>query len=355
MPVAAKLRSKSDRPSGVRRTRPSNYFYRACAATLRAHVNKISPERAARDLFDHDPVTEILLKAATNPAMVGTPAWAGALAATSIEDVVMEISSVSAAAALTQRGLQLDFGEYGYIKAPGRIVDPNDGGSWISEGAPITVRAQRITSGALLEPRKLIVISGFTAEIIAQSNIEAVARAIVSEGMGLKLDATMFDANAGSASRPPGILFGIAGLTPTAGGGLAALEGDLKQLMTALVSAGAGRDPVIITHPSQALTLSLLAGPKFDIPVLRSSGIAAGTVIMIESSSFASAMSSVPEFEIGQYPLLTYDDPAPPADPMTGTPTRSAFQTDSIGLRTRLICSWGFRAPHIAWLSGATW
>src|SRR5262245_41987861 len=54
-------------------------------------------------------------------------------------------------------------------------------------------------------------------------------------------------------------------------------------------------------------------------------------------------------------PLLTYDDASPPADPVTGAPTRSAFQTDSLGLRCRLRCSWGLRAPQLAWLSGATW
>jgi hypothetical protein len=249
----------------------------------------------------------------------------------------------------------LDFGSYAYIKAPGRLVDGTDGGSWIAEGDPVTIRAQRMTAGALLEPRKLILIVAFTSEIIKQSNIEDVSRAIISEGLALKLDATLFDATAGSAARPPGLLSGVAGLTPTAGGGLAALEADLKQLMNALVAAGGGRDPVLVMHPSQALTLSLLASPKFDIPVLRSSGIAAGTVILLEPSSLASVFSGVPEFEVGAHPLLTFDDASPPADPMAGQSTKSMFQTDSLGLRARLRCAWGWRAPHIAWLSAATW
>src|SRR5262249_8295904 len=158
-----------------------------------------------------------------------------------------------------------------------------------------------------------------------------------------------FDSAAGTAARPPGLCYGIASLTPTAGGGLNAVVGDLKQLMAALVTAGGGRDPQVILNPVEALTLAPLGSPKFEIPVLRSNGVPVGTVILIEGSSLASAFSGVPEFEIGQYPLLTYDDSAPPADPMTGAPTRSAFQTDSIGLRCRLSnCSWGMRAPHIA-------
>jgi hypothetical protein len=342
-------------PEDVRHPRASTYFYRAAAATLHAHAKNCSPERACRELFERDAVTPILLRAASSPATTSNSTWAGALAATAIEDVLMEISSMSAFAALAQKGLKLDFGAYAQIKAPGRIVDANDGGTWVAEGAPVTVRAQRITAGALLQPRKLILITAFSSEILAQSNLDAVSRAIISEGLSLKLDATAFDANPGDSSRPPGLLYGHAGLTPTPGGGLTALQGDLKQLMGALVTAGAGRDPTIITRPEQALSLKLTAGPQFDIPILPSSALPVGTVIMIEGSSLASAWDKLPQFEVGAHPLLTLDDTSPPADPMTGQLSKSMFQTDSLGLRVRLICSWGLRAPHISWLTAATW
>src|SRR5262249_20220358 len=161
------------------------------------------------DLFERDAVTPILLRAASSTATISNTTWAGALAATAIEDLVLEISSMSAAAALMQKGLKLDFGAYAQIRAPGRIVDGNEGGSWVAEGNPVVVRAQRITAGALLQPRKLILITAFTSEILAQSNLEAVSRAIIGEGLSLKPDATMFDANPGDASRPPGLLNGV--------------------------------------------------------------------------------------------------------------------------------------------------
>jgi hypothetical protein len=59
-------------PEDVRHPRASTYFFRAAAATLRAHVNNCSPERACRELFERDPATEILLKAASNPATTAT-------------------------------------------------------------------------------------------------------------------------------------------------------------------------------------------------------------------------------------------------------------------------------------------
>jgi hypothetical protein len=42
----------------------------------------------------------------------------------------------------------------------------------------------------------------------------------------------------------------VSGLTPTTGGGLTALSGDLKNLVDALATAGGGRDFVLATSPA---------------------------------------------------------------------------------------------------------
>src|SRR5262249_62362363 len=138
-------------------------------------------------------------------------------------------------------------------------------------------------------------------------------------------------------------------------------SGDIKQLTNALVTAGAGRDPVIVTNPVQAALLSLLSGSHFNIPVLQSSAVAVGTVIMIEASSFVSAFDPVPEFRVGQEMTVHMEDAAP-ADPiMGGTPVRNMFQVDSTGLAVTLKTAWGMRAAsvagkaNIAYLTGATW
>src|SRR5262245_14019864 len=142
---------------GIERPRAATAFYRAAAATMYSHLKKCTPEKAVRDLFNGDRNTEFLLtKAARSPARTDTNQWAMELAATTVVDTVMELATVSAAAALFQRSLQLSFGSFAYIKAPGRLVDASDAGSWVAEGNPISVRAQRITAGALLEPRKLM-------------------------------------------------------------------------------------------------------------------------------------------------------------------------------------------------------
>src|SRR5262249_24105720 len=193
---------------------------------------------------------------------------------------------------------------------------------------------------------KLVVINAATREQIESSNIEEVSRALLLESMALALDTAVFGTQPAGNS-PAGILNGVSGLTGIAGGGLAALEGDIKALITALVAVGAGRAPSIVCNPIQATAIKLLASPKFDLPVWPSNAIPAGEVIMVEPSSFASAFAPTPEFEVSGHALLQFQD-APTQDPMAGTPTKSVWQADMTAWKTTLRAAWGMRAPHVA-------
>jgi hypothetical protein len=350
--------------TSLKRARPSVYLFRGAAAHLRGHVEKTSPEFAARQMYRGDPVTDVVLRAASSPATVTGSGWADALAAQSIQDLILQIASVSAAAGLIQRGVQLDFGSYAQIKIPGRLVDATDAGMWVSEGSPAPMRSQRITAGCTLVPRKLVVLTSYTNEMIKQSNIEAISRALLTEACALALDKAMFGTQPGDASIPVGILNGLTGLTPTAGGGSAAMTADLKNLMDALVTAYAGKAPVLIMSPTEALSLRTFASPLFNLPILESTILAATkTVIMIEPSSFASAFGAVPEFDVVNAPLFHYEDTAPThitgGTPSPAVPVRSPFQTDSVVLRLLLKASWGMRtaapAAHVAFVSNVTW
>jgi hypothetical protein len=314
-------------------------------------------------MFKGDTVTDLVLRSATSPASLTGSGWADALAATSIQDLLMQIASVSAAAALIQRGLQLDFAGFAQIKVPGRLVDATDAGTWTSEGQPIPVRSQRITAGATLVPRKLTVNTSFTNEMVRQSNIEAISRALLTESCALALDKALFS-NAAANGQPAGILNGLTAITPTAGGGINALIGDMRALLDALVANYAGKAPVLIMSPTQALSLRMVASPLFDIPILESTVLAATkTVIMVEPSSFCSAFDTVPEFTVTDVPLFHLEDTTP--QPITGgtpspaVPVRSPFQVDSLVLQLKLRAAWGSRmpatAPHVAFVSGVTW
>src|SRR5262249_41974367 len=151
--------------------------YRAAVAHARARVDRTTAEVACETMFGAKDPSVILLRAASAPATLTNAAWAGALAAQAVDD--------STAAA----------------------------GQWGAENAPIPVRSQAITAGAVLEPRKLACISVMTSEIAMSSNVEAVVRALLSESAGLALDAAIFSNFAGDATRPPGLLAGVTPIT----------------------------------------------------------------------------------------------------------------------------------------------
>ena len=185
-------------------------------------------------------------------------------------------------------------------------------------------------------------------------------RQTLSEASGLALDAQMFSATAGDASKPAGLLAGVAPLTPTSGGGVAARDGDLKNLFTALAAQGAGKTAVIVAAMPQAVTLKATLGPKWDIDIIASTVLAAGTVVALEIGSFVSGFSAVPTFRVSNVSAYHAEDTSPQqitgGTPSPAVPVRSMFQTDSIGLYMDIWGSWGLRAPaHAAWISGATW
>jgi hypothetical protein len=348
-----------DVPSGIRKTRPASYLYKSAAAHIFAHVKGSTPARAAEELFGRDPVTnEIIRRAASTQATVGAPAWAGALAQQAIEDAVMEIATLSAASGLIQRGMQVGFDRRASIRIPGRLLDSSDAGFWLGEGQPIPVRNLRITSGPTLTPHKLMVLVAFTKEQTEQSAIEAVSRALISEAVALSLDKTLFGTQAENGITPGGLLAGVAPITATAAGGSVAdtAAKDIGALIAALVANNAGRDPVLAMNPALAVRLRLVAGPKFDTPILQSNSIPDKTIIAIESSSFVSAFGSVPEFEVGDQTAIHMES-ATPSDPiMSGQPVKSLWQVDSIALRMRLWASWGLRASgHVQAIVGTNW
>jgi len=343
----------------IRKARPSVYLFRAAACHLRGHVERSTPETIARQMYRGDPVTPTVLRAATSPATTTGVGWADSLAALTIEDLVMQIASVSAGAALMGRGLKLNFDHFASIRVPGRLVDANDAGAWTPEGSPVMVRPQRITAGPTLLPHKLIVITSYSAEMIRQSNIEAVSRALLTESMALALDTAIFGtAPAGNA--PASILNGVTAIPSTAGGGLNAMVGDISALVKALVAAYGGANPVLVMNPQQVTTLNLTASPRFDIPILQSTSVAPGTVILIETSSFVSAFDATPEFEVTSVGAMHYEDTAPANIVSTGgvmaVPVKSLFQTESIALKTKLRGSWAMRrADHVQFITGTTW
>jgi hypothetical protein len=346
-----------------RHVRPCVHLARAATAHLRAFVNGRSstPDSVARSMFAGDVVTlEILRRSASAPAMTTVTGWAKELAGIAIYDLIQSITTISASAEIIGRGLRLSMDSIAELRVPGRTLTAAAAGMWVQEGGPAPARQLSFTNAAILHPRKLSVIMAYSREQAESSNIENIVRATLGEAAGLALDAKMFSADAGTAAAPAGLFAGVAPLTATAGGGQVAMEGDLKNLFTALAAQGAGKTAVVIAAQPQAVTLKMTVGPKFDYPIVESTGLAAGTVAAIEIASFVSGFSPVPEFRVSNQTTYHAEDSSPQdisgGTPSPAVPVRSLWQTDSIALKMDVWAAYGLRAAgHAQFLTGATW
>jgi HK97 family phage major capsid protein len=280
---------------------------------------------------------------------------------------------------LRSRGLQMAFGRNGVISIPSRVATPTIAGSFVAEGAPIPVRQGAFTS-LTFTPKKMAVISTFTREIAEHSTpaIEGLIRNAIQEDTSVALDTVLLDATAASTTRPAGLRNGVSVTTATSGGGFAALVGDLKALAGALVTGSNGnlRAPTWIMNPVQALAISLTqnAGGDFPFsaeinagrfqgyPVVLSSTVTAGMVILVDAADFVVIEGGAPRFDVSDQATLHLEDTTPLAIGTAGSPAtvaapvRSLWQTDSIGLRMIMDVNWGMRRTGvIAWTQSVTW
>jgi hypothetical protein len=308
----------------------------------------------------------LLLRAATNPATITTQGWAAELAAVSVADALVGMATTSAAAGLVSLALQVEFAPgVAAISVPGVVVAAADAGNWVAEGAPIPVRAQNYGTGPVLGLHKLAVINVFTRELAIHSNVQNVVQQVVGEAAGLALDAAMFSTNTETTSTPGGILAGVVAGSSATGGTLQAFSKDVATLVKALADNGGGRNPVFIAAPGTAASMKAWAGGKFDYPILASNTLAAGTVVAIEASSLAIALSSIPEFGVQRIvsdEATLHMETAPTQQLVEGgsfqasANVRSLYQTDTIGLRTIIRINWSMRASgHVALLNSVSW
>jgi len=169
---------------------------------------------------------------------------------------------------------------------------------FVQEAAPIPVRMFSVGAGVTLLPRTLATISVFTRDIFEHStpSIEALVRATVTEDIGLAADTYAFDATAGDAIRPAGLLAGISATSPATASDWA-MVGDV-QTLAAAVAPVAGNAPIyFVASPKQAARMRYSAQIK-NVEMFASSALADRTVIAIASSCLVSALDAQPRIEV---------------------------------------------------------
>lgn len=321
-----------------------------------------SPESVAAQHYPDAPAVALVARGAVTPTSTGT---AAALARESVEDFTLSLAGPSAAAALLARAsLPMTLDRVDRIRAPGRLTSAADAGTFVREGEPIRVLGLTL-AGPLLTPAKLAVIYTFTSELLGYGvrDAEALVRQVLTEASALALDAAMLgDAAAVDELRPAGLLYGVDPLPAAAGGGLDAMLLDVRTLGDAIGLAGGGTDLAFIASPGMALGLKLMAGPRFDYPVLASLAVPGDRLIALDCASLAAAYGAVPRFDSADQAVLHMEDAAPaqigtPGAPATvAAPSRSLWQTDTTALRMILPIDWAMRAAgHVAFVDGVTW
>jgi HK97 family phage prohead protease len=363
---------------------PLDLLVRMGVVQLFAHRQRKPLDLVLREIYGDDELHKAALawhmRAASAIAQTAVTGWAAELAQTTYTAFMDALYPSSIFPRLSALGLSLTFGPYGKIVIPTRANTPTIAGSFVGEGLPIPVRQGLFTSQTLT-PKKMAVITTFTQELEdhSQPAIEGLLRDAVQMDTAIVLDSVLIDANPATTVRPAGILNGVSGLTPTAGGGFTALTGDIKQLTGALLTGTKGnvRNPAWLMNPQQVNSIGLTAAPGAGVfpfrdeisqkrlsgwPVIDSGSVPVGTVIVIDAADFVSVGGEAPRFEISDQATLVFDDTAPGdigttgSPNVVGAPAKSMFQTNSYALRLLLPINWTVRRTGVvAWAAGVTW
>jgi len=362
---------------------PKDYVYRAGVVSLISKIQARPKADVLRDIYGEDELTrvvfDVVTKAATAPATTTTTGWAAELVQTAIGDFIESLMPNSIYPSLSTKGGRFSFGRNGIVSLPSRAATPAVAGSFVGQGSPIPVR-QAAFAATTLTPKKMAVITTFTREIAEHSipSIEQILRQAIQEDTAVAIDTVLLDATAASTIRPAGLRNGVTVTTATSGGGFAALVGDLKALIGALISGSNGqlRSPVWLMNPIQVLAASVTqnAGGDFPFkeeiangtllgyPIIASSTVTAGMVFLVDAADFFSATGDDPRFDLSDQATLHMEDTTPLAIGTAGSPNtvaapvRSLFQTDSIALRMILDMNWALRRTGtVAWTQSVTW
>jgi hypothetical protein len=351
---AAQTRS-TPAPMLPRRGQPAPIF-RIAAATVRAFATNTTVEKAGRELYGRDGFET---RAASSSAQLGTPAWAGAVGQDIVGDLLQATTTLSAAANLMARGLQISLAGLASLRVPGRLADPSLAVSWLAEGAPIPLKAPPLIPGPTLRPKKIGVLSAYSAEQAASSSIDTFIRQALIEATGLALDAAMFS-SAPEGAAPPGILSNAVTVTASTASAGWALSADIGSLIEGLSSVGAGAEPILVCAPHQYASLHTWTSEAVRFyPIFCSTALDAGTIVAVERSSFVSSYDPTPEFSTSIGAAVHFEDTVPSdisASGTVATPVKSMFQSDLIGLKMILRTAWALRnSAHVAICEGVSW
>lgn len=323
-----------------------NLMIRSLALQVISQVTGLSPDTVVRNYWPSD----LVIRAATSPAMVGTPGWAAELAGRKVVDTLAALGPASAGAQLLQEGLVLSMAGIGSIAAPGFSAEFGNAG-WVAEGQPITVKQLALTP-AVMNPHKLGAIGVLSREMVESSNAETLIADALVRSAGRMLDEVLFDANPEDASRPAGLRRDIAALTASASTDpFGAVFEDVATLLNGIAPVAGNGPYILVTNPGRAMSLRMRIDPSIEELTILGSNAVINDMLAIAPAALVSAFASDPEVETSRAATLHMES-ASPQPVGSVAPHRSLWQTDSIAVKVRWPVTWALRDPRgFAWLT----
>ena len=345
-------------PADFRADDPLNDWRKFIAAKTIATIKGRTIDSVAAEMFGKAVAVEVM-KAAVDPISTTS---APTLAVNRLGSFLRSIQPQSAAAQLFQRVARYNLLGTNTITLP-KLASDFPAPAWVAESGAIPVFRGTFAANTLGPAKKLAALAGVSHELQSLSAENAVQ--IVTEAMedaaAKALDASLFASTAATATQPAGLLNGVTASSGTAGGGQAALVGDLKAIAGGMADAGFGGNFILFANPRQAVSISVLANGPQTFELIQAPFLPAGTLVGVHPAGLATGFGLEPDVDVSENALIHYDDASPLAIATAGSPNtiaapvRSAFQTATHVIRLIMDAAWTVRkAGAVQAVTGAT-
>lgn len=235
--------------------------------------------------------------------------------------------------------------------------------SWVGGGAPVPASHASYTETGVLQPLKLGTIIVATKDAIERSSIVSERMLLDESGAAIvqELDRSFIDPSLGAVAneRPASITHGATQIS-SGGSSIAAIDADLKTMMTTLTGAGISlANAAWCLHPTTAANMSLMrdagglaypgitanGGTLAGLPAVTSEALSAGgspgerNIALVAQDQVDVADEDGGEIEYAQHAALQLDDaPSSSAQPMT-----SLWQLGLVGFKVVRFLNWQAR------------
>ena len=271
--------------------------------------------------------------------------------------ILPALAPASASAKVLAMATVFDLTGLSAITLPNFLPSAQPSAIFIGEDQPAPL-IDLIAGSTVLGPaRKILFLVALTGELRQASaqNAEALVGSALDIAAGRAIDSALFGSSAGSATTPPGLLFGVTPATSAGGKGLDGAAADVAALARAFGTVGVSADDMlIVASPASATQLRALIGLRFGNTILGSAAVADGTLIGVLPSGLAAGYSGAAEIESSEAATAQFEA-VPSADLLTGTPVRNAYQEFFTLLRIRCRAAWAALPGSVAAVTGCAW